>query len=563
MSALSPLRGLPLLMFNAITIAQRLWFWALLATLLFIVAVGFGGYGLQQARDSLRTINEDNLATLLTVGGVQHRLDESRRLVLLAIQHDPEGPLVAAFDRSIDVTLAAIEANNHALAQVWASYRQRPLSSHEQQVAEAFDGHYQAWLGELELLLESLRAGDYRLSGIISFLRMAEPAGDAAGIELGKLQTLQKEAAARAYDLAQQRYRSTLLAYLVLAVVGVLAGSVTAFSTLRRLRRAFAQAGASVRAIASGDLSQPIEVKGRDEFARMLGDIATMRDSLHGLISQMRSLVQRVSHEAAHMAESAELASLAAQQQADAVRGISSAVEQLSGSISEVDTQVGVSRNITQHSAGRSGKSEGFIRDMAHGMNRISDVISDTAVHIRELEVFSGEISTVLNVIRSIAEQTNLLALNAAIEAARAGEQGRGFAVVADEVRLLAQRTARSIGEIDLTVQRIQEGTQAVVGGMDRVISRVRDGVGLAEEAGDSVAQIRSGTDDVIQSVDTIAVVSAEQVRVTQEMVARVESVSAGTGVLSANAGRSAAAASDLEQLARALDQLSARFNVV
>jgi methyl-accepting chemotaxis protein len=549
-------------MFKAITIAQRLWLWALLATLLFTLAVLLGAYGLQQARDSLRAINEDNLATLLMFGDIEHRLGESRRQVLLAIQQDPEGPLVAAFDRPVEATLSAIESNNVALAQIWASYRQRSLRGEEQQAADAFERHYQAWQDELGILLESFRVGDFRLPGILSFLRMAEPQGDAAVAELSKLQALQKVRAAQAYESAQYRYRSTLLAYLALAVVGGLVGSLTAFSTLRRLKRAFAQAGACVRAIASGDLAQPIEIKGGDEFALMLRDIALMRDGLHGLISQMRGLVQRVSREAAHMAESAESASTATQQQADAVRGISRAVEDLSGSISEVENHVGVSRDITQHSARRSGKSEEFIRDMAQEMNRISDVISDTAVHIRQLEGFSGEISHVLKVIRSIAEQTNLLALNAAIEAARAGEAGRGFAVVADEVRLLAQRTASSIGEIDLTVQRIQEGTLAVVDGMGRVVSRVRDGVNLAHEAGDSMAQIRSGTDDVIRSVDTIATVITEQVRVTREMVIRVESVSSGTGALSANAGRSAVAAADLEQLARALDQLSARFNV-
>ncbi|WP_095158500.1 methyl-accepting chemotaxis protein [Pseudomonas sp. Irchel 3E13] len=549
-------------MFKAITIAQRLWIWALLATLLFVAAVGFGVYGLQQARDSLRTINEDNLATLLTFGEIQHRLDESRRQALLAVLQDPEGPLMAAFDRSVEVTLGTIEANGQAVTQRWNEYRQRDLSAEEQQVAEAFESHYAVWVEELTILLESLRAGDFRLPGIISFLRVAEPAGSAAGVELGKLQALQQAAAEQAYEAAQQRYQRTVLAYLLLGVVGVVVGSATALTTLSRLRRAFGQASASMRAIAGGDLSQPIVIHGRDEFALMLGDTAAMRDSLHGLISQMRELVQRVSREAAHLAESAELASVATQQQSEAVRGISSAVEHLSGSIGEVENHVGVSRDITQHSAGRSGKSEGFIRDMAQEMNRISDVISDTAVHIHELEVFSAEISDVLNVIRNIAEQTNLLALNAAIEAARAGEQGRGFAVVADEVRLLAQRTGRSIGEIDITVQRIQEGTRAVVDGMGRVVLRVREGVNLAHEAGDSVAQIRTGTDDVIRSVDTIAAVIDEQVRVTREMVVRVENVSAGTGALSASAGRSAVAAADLEQLARALDQLSARFNV-
>ena len=549
-------------MFKAITIAQRLWLWALLATLLFVFAVLLGAYGLQQSRDSLRAINEDNLATLLLFGDIQHRLDESRRQALLAVQHDPDGPLVAAFDRPVEATLSAIESNNLALAATWASYRQRELSGAELQAAEAFDQHCRAWLEELAILMESLRAGDFRLSGILSFLRMAEPEGTAAVIELGKLQALQKASAAQAYEAAQQRYRATLLAYLVLAVVGGLLGSLTAFSTLRRLKRAFAQAGASVRAIAGGDLLQPIEIKGRDEFALMLRDIAQMRDSLNGLISQMRELVRRVSREAAHMAETAELASTATEQQALAVHGIFRAVADLSGSIDQVQSQVGVSRDITQHSARRSGKSEGFIRDMADGMTGIDALIGDTAVHIRQLEGFSADISQVLKVIRSIAEQTNLLALNAAIEAARAGEAGRGFAVVADEVRQLAQRTASSIGEIDLTVQRIQQGTLAVVDGMGRVVSRVRDGVDLAHEAGESVAQIRSGTDDVIRSVDTIATVITEQVRVTREMVTRVENVSSGTGALSANAGRSALAAADLEQLARALDQLSARFNV-
>ena len=549
-------------MFKAITIAQRLWFWALLATLLFIVAVGFGWYGLYQARESLKAVNEDNLATLLQFGEIQHRLDDSRRRALVAVLHDPEGPLVAAFDREVEVVLKEIEANNAVIGQRLENLRQRALAPEEQQALETFTGHFQGWSEELAILLESLRAGDYRLSGIISFLRMAEPEGEAAGVALGTLQAFQKEAATQAYQAAQQRYQRAVALYLALAVLGVLAGSVTAYSTLRRLKKAFAQAAESVRAIADGDLSRTIVVSGGDEFAWMLRDIVAMRDGLHGLISQMRELVQRVSREAQSMAGAAAEASSAAQTQADAVRGISSAVEQLSGSIGEVENHAGVSRQITQQAGGRSGKSEGVIRDMAQEMNRISEVISDTAGHIRELEVFSGDISSVLGVIRSVAEQTNLLALNAAIEAARAGEQGRGFAVVADEVRLLAQRTARSIGEIDITVQRIQEGTRAVAGGMERAVQRVQGGVSLAHDAGASMAQIRGGTEEVIRSVDHIATVIQEQVLVTREIVERVESVSRGTGELSANAGRSAIAAADLERLAISLNELSARFSV-
>jgi methyl-accepting chemotaxis protein len=182
--------------------------------------------------------------------------------VLLAIQQDPEGPLVAAFDRPVEATLSAIETSNRTLDLRWAQYRQRTLSSEEQQAADAFAAHYQAWKDELQILLETFRAGDFRLPGILSFLRMAEPEGDAAVLELGKLQAIQQAAAEHAYEAAQQRYRSTLLAYLALALFGVFAGSLTAFSTLTRLKRAFAQAGASVRAIAAGDLSGPSRSRG-------------------------------------------------------------------------------------------------------------------------------------------------------------------------------------------------------------------------------------------------------------------------------------------------------------
>ena len=184
-------------MFKAITIAQRLWLWALLATLLFVLAVLFGAYGLQQARDSLRAINEDNLATLLMFGDIEHRLGESRRQVLLAIQQDPEGPLVAAFDRPVEATLSAIESNNGHLRRSGRAIANATLSGEEQQAADAFDKHYQAWQDELGILLESFRVGDFRLPGILSFLRMAEPQGNAAVVELSKLQALQKASALR------------------------------------------------------------------------------------------------------------------------------------------------------------------------------------------------------------------------------------------------------------------------------------------------------------------------------------------------------------------------------
>lgn len=550
-------------MLNRITIAQRLWLWALLASLLFFVAVALGWNGLYQARNSLKQVHDERLQALQNFAEIRQRLDENRRLVLLAFQFDPGGSLLLAHDRPVGVHLDAIEANNKSIDTLWQAYAGAVQSDAERALVEAFSSSYQQWLEELDSVVASLRLEDFRSDGMLSFLRVGMPFGEQASESLNQLQTYQREATAQDYLAAESRYRLTITGYLVLAVLGALAGSLTALSILRRLKWAFGVASDSLQAIAAGDLSRPVPQLGDDEFGRMLRDVALMRDNLHRLIAEMREQVQRLGVEARQMAQSASNASEASYRQAEAVNSMSVAVTQLSQSIDEVQSHAGASRRITEESAGRSEESEGFIRDMAAEMQRIYVVVTDTAQQIRELEVFSADISGVLGVIQAVAEQTNLLALNAAIEAARAGELGRGFAVVADEVRLLAQRTGRSIVEIGGTVGRIQNSTREVVASMEVAVQRVQDGSSLAAKAGGSVTQIRLGTEQVIRAVDGIGTVLKAQVTATREIARRVEGVSVGTGELSANAGRSALAAADLDRLASSLDQLSARFTIV
>ena len=188
--------------------------------------------------------------------------------------------------------------------------------------------------------------------------------------------------------------------------------------------------------------------------------------------------------------------------------------------------------------------------------------VNTTAGTIRELEVFSGQISNIVNVIRDIADQTNLLALNAAIEAARAGEQGRGFAVVADEVRKLAERTSNSTQEITGMIDKIQAGTRQAAQEMEAGVARVSAGVELARRAGDAVIEIRGSTEASAQAVGHITTALQEQSSAARDIARQVEKIAQGAEENAASVGQTSAAADNLHDLAEELERLAAHFKI-
>lgn len=544
------------------TIAARLLLWAGLASILFYSAVALGWYGLKLSRDSLYTAHEERLAAIRQTSEIERLLDYNRRLVLIAFQYDPDGKLSIAHGQALSVYLDEIRANTARIEALREQLKVRDLDETDHLLLARFDEHYGFWSEDLDAMLALLEIEDFGVNGMRVFLQVGAEEGRQASDVLVELRAYQEEKTEADFLLAERRYQLTVSVYIVLAVFGLVVGSAAGVMTLRRLRSGLKIVAGQAKAIASGDLTRQLDVSGNDEIADLMHDFARMRDNLRKLLVAVRDQVSLLGRSSSQMTSLSDGSSRLARHQAEAVSSMSAAVEELSVSIDEVRNHAEATRQTTERAEQASHDSEALIGQMSAEMRDIAGVVASTAEHMQALEKFSEQIGSVIQVINDVAEQTNLLSLNAAIEAARAGDMGRGFAVVAGEVRQLAERTSQSTLEIVETVKQIQHGTRAAAGGMRQSVERVERGVRLAEQASESVAAIRAGTVEVITAVNEIREILNGQSTATREIAQEVEGVASGVHQMSESAADSASAALELERLAVELEQMAQQFRV-
>lgn len=345
-----------------------------------------------------------------------------------------------------------------------------------------------------------------------------------------------------------------------LAGLGVFFSLAQAFWLKRDVAQPLKLAVESAQHLAQGNLARSITSSGSNEISKLMESLGAIRNNFHETLYHVRSSVATLHRATRGMTSDAARAAQASQHQADSASSVAAAMEEMSASIEQIGDNTRTAEDISRQSGEQSREGGQIVHDAANEMQSIAQMVNQSASVIRELQGHSQEITSIVTVIREIAEQTNLLALNAAIEAARAGEQGRGFAVVADEVRKLAERTASSTQEITGMVEKIQHGAQQAVTSMESGVDRVAEGVQLAHRAGDSITQIQQSADRVVAAVRDIAHALHEQSAAAQETTQNVERIAHMAEENNAVVAKTLASAQELDKEASNLGGIVAQF---
>lgn len=380
---------------------------------------------------------------------------------------------------------------------------------------------------------------------------------------LAEFNDYQKARVAAAGEEAHASHKGARNLLLLIVALALVLASGTAVWIIRSVTGPLggepATAKAVIDQIAGGDLTGQIPVRAGDTQS-LLAATRRMQQNLRDMLAELRGNADSVAASAQGMASASAQVASATVQQSEAAAAMAAAVEQMTVSITHVSDSARDAHGVTAQTGQLSQEGDRAIGETVAEMQRIAATVSEAAQTIREMGENSERISSIIGVIREVAEQTNLLALNAAIEAARAGEQGRGFAVVADEVRKLAERTSSATEEITSMIGAIQADTATAVDTMDKALPQVERGLDLARQAEHSLREIRDGAGTTLERIRDVALVTQEQSAASTSIAQQVESIAQMVEETSASTQHTADSARDLDAIARELGELVARF---
>ena len=348
---------------------------------------------------------------------------------------------------------------------------------------------------------------------------------------------------------------SLVMGLLTLVLTIVIIGSITGpLKQLVEMLKDIAQG--------EGDLTRRLDTDRKDEFGEVSQWFNRFVDNIHSIITRASSTTVQVATASNQLQGTAVQIATAAEEVASQSATVATASEEMSATSNDISRNCSMASDVANQASQNAHNGAAVVQETIVGMQMIADKVRESAHTVEALGARSNQIGAIVGTIEDIADQTNLLALNAAIEAARAGEQGRGFAVVADEVRALAERTTRATREIGEMIKAIQSETSGAVLSMEQGVREVEKGMDSSRRSGDALEQILEGINEVTMQVHQIATAAEEQTAVTGEISVNIHQITDVVHQTANGAHETADAAAALAQLAKDLEVLVGRFKL-
>ena len=502
----------------------------LLATMAFLgiliaggTMVGMGGISL--TNDALERTYQARLEPIDTLGRITTLMSENRAHIMLGLQHNPSNEFSKLHEHPVTLHTDTIARNAEEIGKLIAQLSRQDMGDEIKPLLDRYAAAREAFAKEgLKPAAAALADGQFDQANLILLKNINPTYAKAAGTAR-ELQDALKLAAYNEHLEAKKRFALILSVVVVSLSISLIVVIFLTWNLMRAIVAPLRRVMAHFDRISQGNLTDDIEISGRDEAGQVLTQLAVMQVHLKVLLDEIQATARVIEEQVSRV--DGQTASVADQsiQQRDRAATIASATQEFTQSVHQVASAAGQTASAAEKAQAQVHDAQVSMKKSTAATSRVVAAVQSSSKTIGDLDQAIAKIGGITQVIKEIAAQTNLLALNAAIEAARAGEQGRGFAVVADEVRKLAERTTASTADITATVTEIRQVTDATVASMEHAVAEVEVGTSMVQESVAGLDLITGTSAEVTEMARHIADAAGEQAIASEQVATNMEQI--------------------------------------